>query len=73
MSEIMTIKPTLHFIFPNDSNVGVRNLFAGIVPRGIPIGWKISVFIYQFFTGLSLRLRADISIVKIHERLKLDL
>jgi hypothetical protein len=31
MSEIMTIKPRLHFIFPNDSKFGVRNLFAGIV------------------------------------------
>jgi hypothetical protein len=31
MSEIMTIKPRLHFIFPNDSKFGVRNLFAAIV------------------------------------------
>jgi hypothetical protein len=31
MSEIMTIKPRLHFIFPNESKFGVRNLFAGIV------------------------------------------
>jgi hypothetical protein len=25
MSEIITIKPRLHFIFPNDSKFGVRN------------------------------------------------
>jgi hypothetical protein len=31
MSEIMTIKPRLHFIVPNDSKFGVGNLFAGIV------------------------------------------
>jgi hypothetical protein len=31
MSLIITIKPRLHFIFPNDSKFGVRNLFAAIV------------------------------------------
>jgi hypothetical protein len=31
MSEIVTIKPRLHFLFPNDGKFGVRNLFAGIV------------------------------------------
>jgi hypothetical protein len=31
MSEIMTMKPRLHFIFLNNSRFGVRNLFAGIV------------------------------------------
>jgi hypothetical protein len=31
MSEIMTMKPRPHFIFPKDSKFGVRNLFAGIV------------------------------------------
>jgi hypothetical protein len=35
MSEIMTIKPGLHFIFPNDSKFGVRNLFSGIVRGSI--------------------------------------
>jgi hypothetical protein len=32
MSEIMTIKPRLHFIFQNDSKLDGRNLFADIVP-----------------------------------------
>jgi hypothetical protein len=30
-----------------------------------------SVFIYRFFTGLSLRVRADISKVTAHERIQL--
>jgi hypothetical protein len=72
MSEIMAIKPTLHFIFPNDSKFGVRNLFAGITSTARDIGWKISFFISQFFTGLSLRLRADISMVKTHETADVD-
>jgi hypothetical protein len=35
MPKIMTIKPRLHFIFQNDSNFAVRNLFAGIVLLGL--------------------------------------
>jgi hypothetical protein len=49
MSEIMTIKPTLHFIFTNESKFGVRNLFAGIVPTIVCISESATVIFLGFF------------------------
>jgi hypothetical protein len=52
MSEIMTIKPRLHFIFPNDSKFGVRNLFAGIVPGDQEGLFKLAVQLRKFFNSV---------------------